>query len=265
MRFAGRRRLVERTTARCCRSTCRRPEVDVSLLGFRSPTFASLHLHCELVDMKTPHSRSRVLYRVYSKDEYLAGTDQIAGSDVGLPASPDDTQPVGLFPVRTSCRGSSPSHSHAPPPSRTSVVTESRRRSCRRLAGVAVLASAAGVAGALSTATMRSGRPAHPPARVKPTQASARVDPASLGRVQHHTHRTGSSRRAGARRWPRMSDRRRYASSRVRAPLRLAQFRRPSSRLKVARIEIAVASRVPGRAEPNAAGNTSPGDFGFER
>jgi len=185
MCFHGRRRLVERTTARCCRSACTRPEAGPCPSSASGRARSADPTACGGLALSAYPDQARVAYRVYGRDEFLAQTEALTELDVAPAACSDDTARSG--PGRKRRTNSSGFRNAVP---------------------IALAAGAAGFIGlALATAT-RQMRAARRTAASAQLEMSTPVDTRTGPRGRAH----GSARRTARAGGPRL---RRHGDHRV--------------------------------------------------
>jgi hypothetical protein len=169
-----RRKSVERTTARRRQSACRRPgagHLPLSASGrSRAVLLETEQGRGEVIALRR---QPRVVYRVYTEEEYLAATNALTDWDAPPPTCDDDTRPADLNrgavrkPVRSASGSGEPL--------------------LRRLAGAALLTGALGAVGAVVAAVFltRVGHPVHSESGLQgPTVASTRGVERSHPRVR---------------------------------------------------------------------------------
>lgn len=163
MRFAGRRRSVERTTARCCRSACRRPEAGpLPSSASGRPRLVPNGRGSGVASMSRVRREPRTPYRIYSKEEFLAGADALTRARVAPAAWRDDTQRVGLRRGGEDRRGQRASENLEHRLDQSANRLETPYRPVRsRVVLVAVTASTVGLVGALVATVLRPARVEH--------------------------------------------------------------------------------------------------------
>ena len=233
------------------------------------PRLPVVHVSCrtvvdpEMARMSRPRRERSTPYRVYSKEEFLAGADALTPAEVASAAWRDDTQPVGLPRGGEDRRDqrASGKHVHLPDQLADRFGSSYRYRCVRsRVVVVAVMASTLGVVGALIATVMRPARAEQLSRYIGFAQVSPKQPPGSVAIVRRPRH-------AGLR--PTAGNHVNGAPPQRRAAKAVPQrstWIHPLAPTRGSVDTTAPNGGQPGpRADAGAASSGRNGDFGFER